>query len=61
LPFPYCNKVYEERMRMGIGAAQSDGIEGITFGDLFLIDLRQYRKRVVETENFIVSLLAAQC
>ena len=48
LPFPCGNEVYEERMRAAIGAAQSDGIEGIAFGDLFLADVRQYRERMME-------------
>jgi uncharacterized protein (TIGR00290 family) len=48
LPFPCSNEVYEERMRAAIGAAQSDGIEGIAFGDLFLADVRQYRERMME-------------
>jgi uncharacterized protein (TIGR00290 family) len=48
LPFPCSNEVYEERMRAAIGTAQSDGIEGIAFGDLFLADVRQYRERRME-------------
>jgi uncharacterized protein (TIGR00290 family) len=48
LPFPCGNKIYEERMRAAIGAAQSDGIEGVAFGDLFLADVRQYRERMLE-------------
>jgi uncharacterized protein (TIGR00290 family) len=48
LPFPCSNEVYEERMRAAIGAAQSDGIEGIAFGDLFLADVRQYREKMMD-------------
>jgi uncharacterized protein (TIGR00290 family) len=48
LPFPCSNEVYEERLRAAIGAAQSDGIEGVAFGDLFLADVRQYRERMME-------------
>jgi len=48
LPFPCSNEVYEERMRAAISAAQSDGVEGIAFGDLFLADVRQYRERMME-------------
>src|SRR5262249_9533681 len=48
LPFPCGDEVYEERMRAAIGAAQSDGIEGVAFGDLFLEDVRQYRERMME-------------
>src|SRR5215510_14301165 len=48
LPFPCSNEVYEERLRMAIGAAQAEGIEGVAFGDLFLADVRQYRERMME-------------
>jgi uncharacterized protein (TIGR00290 family) len=48
LPFPCANEVYEERMREAVGAAQTDGIEGIAFGDLFLADVRQYREMMME-------------
>jgi uncharacterized protein (TIGR00290 family) len=48
LPFPCGNEVYEERMREAIDAAQTDGIEGIAFGDLFLADVRQYREMMME-------------
>lgn len=48
IPFQCDNAVYEERMRAAIGAAQSDGIEGIAFGDLFLADVRQYREKMME-------------
>src|SRR5262249_50715716 len=48
LPFPCSNEVYEERLRMAIGAAQAEGIEGVAFGDLFLTDVRQYRERMME-------------
>jgi uncharacterized protein (TIGR00290 family) len=48
LPFQCSNEVYEERMRVAIGAAQSDGIEGIAFGDLFLTDVRRYREKMME-------------
>jgi uncharacterized protein (TIGR00290 family) len=48
LPFQCGDEVYEERMRVAIGAARSDGIEGIAFGDLFLTDVRQYREKMME-------------
>jgi uncharacterized protein (TIGR00290 family) len=48
LPFPCSNEVYEERMREAVGAAQTDGIEGIAFGDLFLADVRRYREMMME-------------
>lgn len=48
LPFPCSNEVYEERMRALIAAAHADGIEAISFGDLYLTDVRQYRERMME-------------
>jgi uncharacterized protein (TIGR00290 family) len=48
LPFPCSNEIYEERMRAAIDAAQSDGIKGVAFGDLFLADVRQYRERMMQ-------------
>lgn len=47
LPFPCSNEVYEERMSTLIGAAQSEGIEAIAFGDLFLVEVREYRERML--------------
>jgi uncharacterized protein (TIGR00290 family) len=47
LPFPCSNEAYEERMGAAIAAAQSDGIKGIAFGDLFLSDVRQYREKMM--------------
>jgi hypothetical protein len=43
-PFPCSNEIYEERLRVAIGATQSDGIEGVAFGDLFLAEVRQSRE-----------------
>jgi diphthamide synthase (EF-2-diphthine--ammonia ligase) len=34
-------------MRAAIVAAQSDGKEGVAFGDLFQADVRQYRERMM--------------
>jgi uncharacterized protein (TIGR00290 family) len=48
LPFQCGNEVYEERVRAAMGTARADGIEGIAFGDLFLVDVRQYREKMME-------------
>jgi diphthamide synthase (EF-2-diphthine--ammonia ligase) len=34
-------------MRAAIVAAQSDGIEGVAFSDLFPADVRQYREKMM--------------
>jgi uncharacterized protein (TIGR00290 family) len=47
LPYPCSNEIYEERMRAAIGEAEAGGIECIAFGDLFLIDVREYRERMM--------------
>lgn len=47
LPYPCSNEIYEARMNELIGAAQTDGIRAIAFGDLFLADVRQYRERMM--------------
>jgi uncharacterized protein (TIGR00290 family) len=47
LPFPCSNEVYEERMNALIVAAQTEGIEAVAFGDLFLADVRAYREQMM--------------
>lgn len=47
LPFPCSNEVYEARMNALIATAQSEGIEAIAFGDLYLAEIRQYRERMM--------------
>ncbi len=45
LPFPCSNEIYEARMSALIATAQSEGIEAVAFGDLYLAEVRQYRER----------------
>jgi uncharacterized protein (TIGR00290 family) len=45
LPWPCSNEEYESRMAQTCARAVSEGIEGIAFGDLFLEDVRAYRKK----------------
>lgn len=47
LPFPCSNEIYEARMSALIATAQSEGIEAIAFGDLYLAEIRQYRERMM--------------
>lgn len=53
LPFPCSNEIYEARMKALLGAAQNEGIQAIAFGDLFLIDVRQYRERMMAGTGII--------
>jgi uncharacterized protein (TIGR00290 family) len=45
LPWPCSNGEYESRMAQSCAEALSEGIEGVAFGDLFLEDVRAYRKK----------------
>ena len=45
LPWPWSNEEYESRMAQSCAKALRDGIEGVAFGDLFLEDVRAYRKK----------------
>ena len=45
LPWPCSNEEYESRMAQTCAKALRDGIEGVAFGDLFLEDVRAYRKK----------------
>ena len=47
LPWPCSNETYEELMGAAVGAAVSDGVEVMIFGDLFLEDVRDYRERML--------------
>lgn len=47
LPFPCSNEIYEARMNAMIAETQSEGIEAIAFGDLYLAEVRQYRERMM--------------
>ena len=44
LPHPCSNEVYEERMRSAVARAVEDGFTHVSFGDLFLEDVRRYRE-----------------
>lgn len=48
LPWPCSNEDYEARMREAIVRAQSEGVEQIAFGDLFLEEVRAYRIKMME-------------
>ena len=45
LPWPCTNSKYQDRMRMVIERARSEGIQAFAFGDLHLEDIRAYRER----------------
>jgi diphthamide synthase (EF-2-diphthine--ammonia ligase) len=45
IPFPCPNEIYEQRMAAALAQAKSDGVTHVTFGDLFLADLRAYREQ----------------
>jgi len=44
IPSPCSNEEYEAAMRTAIERAKAEGISGIAFGDLFLEDIRRYRR-----------------
>lgn len=44
LPWPCSNEDYQERMAAACARAESEGVEAIAFGDLFLEDVRAYRE-----------------
>ena len=48
LPYPCTNEVYEERMRAALAKAKASGVTHMAFGDLFLVDVREYRVRLLE-------------
>jgi uncharacterized protein (TIGR00290 family) len=45
IPSPCSNEQYEAAMRQLIARAESEGVEAMAFGDLFLEDIRAYRER----------------
>jgi uncharacterized protein (TIGR00290 family) len=45
LPDPCPNEAYEERMQAAVDRAVADGFSHVSFGDLFLADVRAYRER----------------
>jgi len=48
LPYPCPNEAYERIMAGVIQRAQSEGVEAMAFGDLFLEDIRAYRERQLD-------------
>ena len=44
LPWPCTNEQYEERMRVAVTQALTEGFTHVAFGDLFLEDVRRYRE-----------------
>src|SRR6478672_4246539 len=47
LPYPCTNEVYEQRMRAVLAEASTAGVTHMAFGDLFLVDVREYRVRLL--------------
>jgi uncharacterized protein (TIGR00290 family) len=45
LPWPCSNEIYEQRMAEACRRAIDEKIDAVAFGDLFLRDVRAYRKR----------------
>ncbi len=43
IPSPCSNEIYEQAMSDAMGAARSQGVFHVAFGDLFLEDIRAYR------------------
>jgi uncharacterized protein (TIGR00290 family) len=48
LPYPCTNEVYESRMKAALAEAKASGVTHVAFGDLFLVDVREYRVRLLE-------------
>jgi uncharacterized protein (TIGR00290 family) len=48
LPFPCTNEVYKQRMRAALAEAKAAGVTHMAFGDLFLVDVREYRVRLLQ-------------
>ncbi|MGE5304473.1 MAG: ATP-binding protein [Alphaproteobacteria bacterium] len=48
LPWPCSNEVYECAMRGAIESALKSGVTHVAFGDLFLEDVRAYRRKQLE-------------
>ena len=44
IPYPCTNEIYEERMAAAMADAIAGGVTHVTFGDLFLQDIRDYRE-----------------
>ncbi len=48
LPWPCSNELYEREMRAAIESALKNGVTHVAFGDLFLEDIRAYRRKQLE-------------
>lgn len=48
LPSPCTNDAYEERMKAALAEARAAGVTHMAFGDLFLVDVRAYRVRLLD-------------
>jgi uncharacterized protein (TIGR00290 family) len=48
LPYPCTNEVYEQRMKAALAEATAAGVTHLAFGDLFLVDVREYRVKLLE-------------
>jgi uncharacterized protein (TIGR00290 family) len=48
LPYPCTNEDYEKHMKKALVEAKTAGVTHMAFGDLFLVDVREYRVRLLE-------------
>ena len=48
LPYPCTNEVYEDQMKAALAEAKASGVTHVAFGDLFLVDVREYRVRLLD-------------
>jgi diphthamide synthase (EF-2-diphthine--ammonia ligase) len=48
LPYPCTNEVYEQRMKAALAKGKSAGVTHLAFGDLFLVDVREYRVSLLQ-------------
>jgi uncharacterized protein (TIGR00290 family) len=46
------NEVYEERMRTALERLRAQGIRHVAFGDIHLVEVREYRERMLERGGF---------
>ena len=46
LPYSCTNEVYEDRMKAALAEAKAWGVTHVAFGDLFLVDVREYPSQV---------------
>src|SRR5262249_47814732 len=48
LTYPCTNEVYEQRMKAALAKAKLAGVTHLAVGDLFLVDVREYRVRLLQ-------------